>query len=87
MSQHAEKESGPRQQAQRQHSDKQHLLHQHPGSHTMTFRSYYCDSPQCRRTTRRFCVRMNQRTYYYCVECGRRLELRPEYDKHARRAS
>lgn len=53
----------------------------------MTFRNYYCDSPQCRRTTRRLCVRMNGRTYYYCVDCGRRLELRPEYDKHARQAS
>ena len=36
--------------------------------------NYYCASHQCRRTTRHVCVRMTKQTYYYCVECGRRLE-------------
>lgn len=50
--------------------------------------NYYCAGEQCRRTTRRLCVRMGDRTYYYCVSCGRRLELRNEYerDRDTRRA-
>ena len=36
--------------------------------------NYYCASHLCRRTTRHVCVRMAKQTYYYCVECGRRLE-------------
>jgi DNA-directed RNA polymerase subunit RPC12/RpoP len=29
---------------------------------------------------------MRKRTYYYCVQCGRRLELRDEIELRARRA-
>ncbi len=46
----------------------------------MTGNNYYCAGEQCRRTTRRLCVRMRKRTYYYCVNCGRRLELRDEVE-------
>ena len=48
----------------------------------MTCTSYYCAGDHCRRTTNHLCVRMQQRTYYYCVQCGRRLELRDEYERH-----
>jgi len=40
--------------------------------------NYYCAGEHCRKTTRRLTVRMEKRTYYYCVNCGRRLELRDE---------
>ena len=36
--------------------------------------NYYCAGSHCRRTTQRVRVRMAEQTYYYCVECGRRLE-------------
>jgi len=42
--------------------------------------NYYCAGDQCRKTTRRLCVRMRKRTYYYCVNCGRRLELRADHE-------
>lgn len=42
----------------------------------MSCSSYYCAGDHCRRTTSRVRVRMRKRTYFYCVECGRRLELR-----------
>jgi len=45
--------------------------------------NFYCAGDQCRKTTRRLCVRMRKRTYYYCVNCGRRLELRADHE-HAR---
>jgi hypothetical protein len=44
----------------------------------MSDTNYYCAGTRCRRTTRRVRVRMGQNTYYYCVECGRRLEVREE---------
>ncbi len=44
----------------------------------MTDTNYYCAGSHCRRTTRRVRVRMANQTYYYCVECGRRLESLPE---------
>jgi len=44
----------------------------------MTGTNFYCAGEGCRRTTRRLTVRMQNRTYYYCVNCGRRLELRGE---------
>lgn len=53
----------------------------------MTGNNYYCAGDQCRKTTRRLCVRMRKRTYFYCVNCGRRLELRDEPDCRARKAS
>ncbi len=40
--------------------------------------NYYCAGSRCRKTTRRVCVRMSNRTYLYCVDCGRRLEMRRE---------
>ena len=48
----------------------------------MTGTNYYCSGDRCRRTTHRLRVRMSNRTYYYCVECGRRLETRTEYEEH-----
>jgi len=54
----------------------------------MTITSYYCAGEPCRKTTPRVTVRMRNRTYYYCVKCGRRLELRGEYEEtRTRRAS
>ena len=44
----------------------------------MTATNYYCAGSQCRRTTQRVRVRMASQTYYYCVECGRRLESREQ---------
>lgn len=38
--------------------------------------NYYCAGERCRKTTRHVCVRMDERVYFYCVDCGRRLELR-----------
>lgn len=46
----------------------------------MTGNNYYCAGEQCRKTTRRLCVRMRKRTYFYCVNCGRRLELREDHE-------
>ena len=46
--------------------------------------NYYCAANLCRRTTQRVTVRMMNRTYYYCVRCGRRLELREEYEQYHR---
>ena len=43
--------------------------------------SYYCAGQGCRRTTPRVTVRMLDRTYFYCVQCGRRLESREEYER------
>jgi len=43
--------------------------------------NYYCAGENCRRTTQRLTVRMQDRTYFYCVKCGRRLELRGEYEQ------
>ena len=48
----------------------------------MSCTNYYCAGDHCRRTTQRLCVRMMNRTYYYCVVCGRRLELRGEYEQN-----
>jgi hypothetical protein len=55
----------------------------------MTGTSYYCAGDGCRRTTRRLTVRMQKRTYFYCVDCGRRLELRDEEaaERRQRKAS
>lgn len=47
----------------------------------MTATNYYCSGEQCRRTTRRMTVQLQRRTYFYCVKCGRRLELRDEYER------
>ena len=47
--------------------------------------NYYCAGENCRKTTRRLTVRMMDRTYFYCVNCGRRLELRGEIDQTASR--
>ena len=57
------------------------------GRDNMTGNNYYCAGDQCRKTTRRLCVRMRNRTYYYCVNCGRRLELRDDLELRARKAS
>jgi len=43
--------------------------------------NYYCAGQACHRTTHHVIVRMHDRTYYYCVQCGRRLEERTEYEK------
>lgn len=43
--------------------------------------NYYCAGQACHRTTQHVIVRMHERTYYYCVQCGRRLEERTEYDR------
>ncbi|MGH2670222.1 MAG: hypothetical protein ACRDH5_14090 [bacterium] len=43
----------------------------------MTGTNFYCAGDQCRKTTHHVCVRMNEQTYFYCVTCGRRLELLP----------
>ena len=43
--------------------------------------NYYCAGDQCRQTTQRVTVRMMDRTYYYCVKCGRRLEVREEHEQ------
>ena len=43
---------------------------------TVTRSNYYCANSGCRRTTVHLCVKMEQRKYLYCVECGRRLEVR-----------
>ncbi len=51
------------------------------GSYTMSCNSYYCSSQHCRRTTRHLCVKMRERTFFYCVTCGRRLELREEFEQ------
>jgi len=42
----------------------------------MTGANYYCAGDHCRRTTSHLRVRMDRETYLYCVECGRRLEVR-----------
>ena len=47
----------------------------------MADNNYYCAGSQCRKTTQRVCVRMEKRTYYYCVDCGRRLETRGEVEE------
>ena len=46
----------------------------------MQVANYYC--AECRQTTQRVTVRMMNRTYYYCVKCGRRLEVREEYEQY-----
>lgn len=52
----------------------------------MSGHNYYCAGEHCRKTTSHFCVRMDERTYYYCVDCGRRLEVRLEVRQaHAKR--
>ena len=50
----------------------------------MSCKNYYC--ADCRQTTRRLTVRMNNRTYFYCVHCGRRLERRDEYELSEKKA-
>lgn len=40
--------------------------------------NYYCANSSCRRTTVHLCVKMDRRKYLYCVECGRRLEVRAD---------
>ena len=52
----------------------------------MTGTNYYCAGSHCRRTTRRVRVRMANQTYYYCVECGRRLESLHERPNVVKRA-
>jgi hypothetical protein len=49
--------------------------------------NHYCAGHLCRKTTRHVRVRMESRTYYYCVHCGRRLETRAEYERHRPRAA
>ena len=46
----------------------------------MTTTNYYCAGEQCRKSTTRLMVRLQRRTYLYCVRCGRRLEMRDEYE-------
>jgi len=41
---------------------------------------HYCSGHLCRGTTRHVRVRMESRTYFYCVQCGRRLETRVEFE-------
>ena len=41
---------------------------------------HYCSGHLCRATTRHVRVRMESRTYFYCVQCGRRLETRAEFE-------
>jgi hypothetical protein len=55
----------------------------------MSCTNYYCAGDRCRRTTEHLRVRMESRTYLYCVKCGRRLEhrVRPERDQETREAS
>lgn len=55
----------------------------------MTGTNYYCTGDSCRKTTPHVCVRMDKRTFFYCVHCGHRLELRPgaAARRHERRAS
>lgn len=48
--------------------------------------NHYCAGHLCRKTTRHVRVRMESRTYYYCVHCGRRLETRAEYERVRPRA-
>ena len=52
----------------------------------MTDTNYYCAGSHCRKTTRRVRVRMSNQTYFYCVECGRRLETREESHVHEKKA-
>ena len=47
--------------------------------------NHYCSGHMCRKTTRHVRVRMESRTYYYCVQCGRRLETRREFERTKRR--
>jgi hypothetical protein len=47
---------------------------------------HYCSGHLCRGTTRHVRVRMESRTYFYCVHCGRRLETRVEYETTRARA-
>jgi len=44
----------------------------------MTGTNYYCAGERCRKTTRHLYVRLENQAYLYCVECGRRLDVRPE---------
>ena len=44
----------------------------------MSCTNYYCAGDRCRRTTQHLCVRLQSGTYLYCVNCGRRLEVRDE---------
>ena len=46
--------------------------------------NYYCAGDHCRRTTQRVRVRIDDRTYLYCVHCGRRLEMRALRDQASR---
>ncbi len=43
--------------------------------------NHYCSGHLCRKTTRHVRVRMESRTYFYCVHCGRRLESRVDYER------
>ena len=47
----------------------------------MSTANYYCSGEQCRQTTRRLTVRLQRRTYLYCVKCGRRLEKQDGCDE------
>ena len=52
----------------------------------MKLPNYYCAGESCRQSTRRLAVRVRNRTFYYCVRCGRRLERRvdePEGEREA----
>jgi len=40
--------------------------------------NYYCAGQSCRRTTRHLYVRLENQGYLYCVDCGRRLEVRED---------
>jgi len=44
----------------------------------MTGTNYYCAGDRCRKTTRHLYVRLESLAYLYCVDCGRRLDVRPE---------
>ena len=43
--------------------------------------NHYCSGHLCRKTTRHVRVRMESRTYFYCVHCGRRLESRADHER------
>jgi len=50
-------------------------------SDIMSCTNYYCAGDRCRRTTQHLVVRMESRTFLYCVKCGRRLEQRVQSER------
>jgi hypothetical protein len=51
----------------------------HPDPQRPRHVNHYCSGADCRRTTRRVRVRLDSRTYLYCVRCGRRLDVIAEH--------